>query len=109
MAAVAVRRSGAPATTIVAAIVVLCVLVVAAVVVLAIGGAESRTTPAVATLIAVLAPTIAGLLALLRAERAEQAVDGATEELEKHDEKLRQLDRRRDWAEAERRAKEASE
>ena len=74
-------------STVVAAIVALCILGVAAAVTLDIRGTLDKSTPAVAAILAFLAPTIVALFALLRAEKTGHSV-------EEHDEKLEELEQR---------------
>lgn len=81
------RRSGPP-TSVIVAVVALAAIIVAAVVALSIVGIESRTTPAIATLVAFIGPIFVAIFALARAERAGEHAADASEAANRVDRKL---------------------
>lgn len=67
--------NGSNRTAILAGVVALLFLAVSAVVVLTLG--DSSSSPAIAAIIGLIAPTVVALLALMQSERAARALNGS--------------------------------
>jgi hypothetical protein len=78
------RQAALSPNVVVAAVVALFAITAAIVVGALIAGVDSATTPIVTSVIGLVAPTVVGLLALVKAEKVDRKTDAVNEKVDGH-------------------------